>query len=197
MPMTTIISPSLLRSVKARLDRPLVLIGMMGAGKSRIGRLLAETLDVNFADSDDEIEKAAGCSIAEIFDRYGENFFRDRERKVIQRLLDDGCGVIATGGGAIMLPATAEAIRSQAVSVWIRADLQLILERTSRSENRPLLKTGNPEEVLSALIRERTPSYEKADIIVDSHGGPVNDIAALIFDKLEMLLLKEEEARKG
>jgi shikimate kinase len=175
-------------NIRARLGRPLVLIGMMGSGKSRLGRMLAEALDLPFTDSDEEIERAAGCTIADIFERYGEPFFRDRERAVIARLLEQKQGVIATGGGAPVDPETAAAIRGGAVSIWVRTDLAVLVERTGRNSNRPLLKGGDPAEILGKLAERRNPVYEQADIIVESHNGPVAGILNDTLRKLDTYL---------
>jgi shikimate kinase len=184
-------------SILSRLDRPIVLVGMMGSGKSRIGRMLGEALRLPFADSDDEIEKAAGCSISDIFERYGEDFFRDRERKVILRLLEKGYGIIATGGGAVMQEDTAEAIWSQSVSIWVRAEMAVLLERVGRNSNRPLLKNGNPEEILSNLASVRDPVYEKADIVIDSHNGPAVAILNNTLQRLERFLIAKARKEAG
>jgi shikimate kinase len=144
----------------------------MGAGKSCIGRRLASRLDLPFIDGDAEIEAAAGCSVEEIFARHGEAAFRDGERRVIARLLAQGPRVLATGGGAFMDPRTRAEIRKRAVSVWLRADLDLLLKRTARRNNRPLLKRGNAREILDRLIDERYPVYAEADVVVDSVDAP-------------------------
>lgn len=170
--------------IRDRLDRPLVLIGLMGSGKTRIGKALAGALGLPFVDSDDEIEKAAGMPIADIFDRFGEPYFRDGERRVIERLLDGGVRVIATGGGAVMHPETAEKVWEDTISIWVRAEMPVMLERTARSDRRPLLRNGNPEEILSALAETRYPVYGKADIAVDSHNGPVEAILNQALVKL-------------
>lgn len=174
--------------VRERLNRPIVLIGLMGAGKTRIGRALAQALDLGFTDSDDEIEKAAGMSIADIFEKFGEDYFRDGEKRVIERLLAGGVRVIATGGGAVMNPATAEKIWNDTISIWIRADLPVMLERTGRSNRRPLLRDGNPEEILSRLAAARYPVYEKANVIVESHAGPVEAILNQALSRLDEFL---------
>lgn len=154
------------------LPRSLVLVGLMGAGKSCIGRRLAARLDRRFVDADAEIEAAAGCTIEEIFSRHGETAFRDGERRVIARLLDEPVHILATGGGSFMDVQTRAAIRDKAISIWVRADLDLLLRRTSRRNNRPLLKTGDPRKILSNLIDERYPVYAEADIVVDSADKP-------------------------
>ncbi len=155
-----------------KVPRTVVLVGLMGAGKSCIGRRLASQLGLNFVDADAEVERAAGCAIEEIFERHGEAAFRDGERRVIQRLLGEPVQVLATGGGSFMDPRTRAAIHERAISVWLRADLELLLKRTSRRNNRPLLKRGQPREILGELIAERSPVYGEADIVVDSADGP-------------------------
>ena len=163
-------SSSLHSPGKGRFDLPrtIVLIGMMGAGKSTIGRYIADRLDVEFRDADQEIEQAAGRSIEEIFKDFGEAHFRDGERRVIARLLDDRPFVLATGGGAYMDPDTQEAIRSRAVSLWLKADFDISWRRVSKRQHRPLLKTPDPMGTLRRLIDERYPVYARADITVDS-----------------------------
>lgn len=174
--------------VRARLNRPLVLVGMMGAGKTRIGRALAQALDLGFTDSDDEIEKAAGMSVADIFEKFGEDYFRDGERRVIERLLSGGVRVVATGGGAVMNSDTAEKIWNDTISIWIRAEMPVMLERTARSNRRPLLRDGNPEEILTRLAAMRYPVYGKADIVVESHNGPVEAIMNQALSRLDEYL---------
>ena len=149
-----------------RLKRTVVLVGMMGAGKSSVGRRLA------FRDADSEIEAAAGWSISDIFDRFGEAGFREGERKVIVRLLDDAPHVLATGGGAFVDSETRARIKGSAVSVWIKAPVEVLLARVSRRDTRPLLRNGNPREILERLLGERAPIYGEADLAVDSEDGP-------------------------
>ncbi|MGF1445439.1 MAG: shikimate kinase [Pikeienuella sp.] len=148
--------------------RPVVLIGLMGAGKSSVGHKLAELLKVGFCDSDAEVERAAGMTVAEIFERYGEPSFRDGERKVLARLVDGPARVIATGGGAWMNAETRAAIRGRAVSVWLKADLDTLVARTAGRSHRPILNTGDPREILARLISERYPVYGLADCTVES-----------------------------
>ena len=152
----------------AAIDRSIVLVGLMGAGKTSIGRELARLYDLPFSDADAEIESAAGCSIEDIFELYGEDEFRNGERRVIARLLDQPAHVLATGGGAFMDPETRDRIRERAVSVWLRADLEVLLQRVGRRGNRPLLKTDAPRKVLKRLIAERYPVYAEADVTVDT-----------------------------
>jgi shikimate kinase len=152
--------------------RTLVLVGLMGAGKSCIGRRLATRLDLPFIDADREIEDAAGCSIPEIFERHGEQAFRDGERRVILRLLDGPVCVLATGGGAFMDPRTRQTVRGRAISIWLRADLDLLTRRVARRNDRPLLQVDDPRRKLEELIAVRYPVYAEADVTVDSQDGP-------------------------
>jgi shikimate kinase len=155
-----------------KVPRTIVLIGLMGAGKSCIGRRLAKLLGLKFVDADTEIESAADCTIEEIFERHGEAAFRDGERRVIERLLGQAVQVLATGGGSFMDPMTRAAIHQQGISVWLRADLDLLLKRTGRRNNRPLLKRGDPRAILEGLMAERYPIYGEANVVVDSVDGP-------------------------
>jgi shikimate kinase len=154
------------------IPRTVALVGLMGAGKSSIGRRLAQRLKVPFIDADAEIEAAAGATVEEIFERHGEAAFRDGERRVIARLLEAPPHVLATGGGAFMDPTTRAAMCERAISVWLRAELDLLLPRVTRRNNRPLLKTGDPRVVLERLIAERYPIYAQADVTVDALDGP-------------------------
>jgi len=169
--------------------RTLVMVGMMGAGKSSVGRRLAARLGMPFVDADTEIEKAANASISEIFERHGENYFRDGERRVIQRLLDGQPKVLATGGGAFVNPETRAAINANAISIWLRADRDVLLSRVKRRSNRPLLKTADLDSVLERLIAEREPHYAEAAIHVQSrdvaHEVVVNDILKLLDSYLD------------
>ena len=154
------------------MPKTIAFVGLMGAGKTAVGRRLAQRLGVEFADADAEIEKAADATIAEIFADQGEPFFRAREREVIKRLLANPVHVLATGGGAFMDPATRALLRERAITVWLRASLDVMLARVMRRNHRPLLKVGEPREVLERLIGERYPIYAEADITVDSLDGP-------------------------
>ncbi|MBK1868168.1 shikimate kinase [Taklimakanibacter albus] len=167
--------------VRQRLDgHPIVLVGLMGAGKTTVGRRLAEKLGLTFVDADHEIEVAAGQTIPEIFAKHGEAYFRDGERKVIARLLENGAQVLATGGGAYMNADTRNAIRTHGISIWLRADFDLLMRRVRRRSNRPLLQNDDPEGVMRKLIADRYPVYAEADITVDSrdvaHTSIVNTI---------------------
>ncbi len=151
-----------------RLVRPVVLIGLMGAGKSSVGARLAKLLRTRFRDSDAEIERAADLTVPEIFERYGEAHFRDGERKVIARLLGGKPKVLATGGGAFMNAETRKLIAGRAVSVWLKAELDLLVQRTAGRTHRPLLNKGDPRAVLAGLIETRYPVYAEADVHVES-----------------------------
>ena len=153
-------------------QQTIVLVGLMGAGKSCIGKRLAQRLGLPFTDADQAIEEAAGCSITEIFERHGEAYFRDGERRVIARLLDGPPQVLATGGGAFMDPRTRALIHERAVSIWLRADLDLLMRRVSRRNDRPLLQVAEPRQRLAELMAERDPVYAEADVTVDSTDGP-------------------------
>ena len=155
-----------------RVTRTVALVGLMGVGKSSIGRRLAQRLALPFIDADSEIEAAAGATIEDIFQRHGEAAFRDGERRVIARLLESPPHVLATGGGAFMDASTRALIRARAVSIWLRADIELMLARVGRRGNRPLLKSGEPRAVLEQLMAERYPIYGEADLTVDSVDGP-------------------------
>lgn len=175
------------------LPKPLVLVGLMGAGKSAVGRRLAALLAVSFIDVDAEIEKAAGCAISEIFEREGEEGFRAGERRVVTRLLDsEPVHVLATGGGAFMNPVTRALIRERAISLWLRADLDVLFERVSRRSHRPLLKTADPKGTLAALIEKRYPVYGEADIVVDSGEGPIGAMVERVFAALQDYLKRGE-----
>jgi shikimate kinase len=169
----------------ARLDRPVVLVGMMGVGKSTVGRMLASELHVDFADTDDEIERAADLSISEIFERFGEEYFRDGERRVIARLIDGGPKVIATGGGAFIHEATRALIMEKCHSVWIDADLDVLITRVSRRNHRPLLVGKDPRIVMTELFAKRGPIYALADVKVCSDAAPHNKTVDQIMKALE------------
>ncbi|MGB1005882.1 MAG: shikimate kinase [Thalassobaculaceae bacterium] len=153
---------------RPRAHRSVALIGLMGAGKSAVGRRLAKRLARAFTDADQEIEKAAGCSIAEFFERYGEAEFRRGEERVIARLLEGPPLVLATGGGAYMSAVTRANLAARAVTVWLRADLEVLFERVARRSHRPLLNTPDPRATLKSLMDQRYPVYGMADIVVES-----------------------------
>lgn len=182
------LNPAQLAEIARRLDRPLVLVGLMGVGKSTVGRRLANMLQRKFVDADEEIESAAQRSISEIFEEFGESYFRDGERRVIARLIEERAGVIATGGGAFVNDETRALILDQAVAVWIDSDIDLLVERTSRKNTRPLLKTGDPREILTRLYSERKPFYAQAQIHVMSDTGPHEATATKILEALDTWL---------
>ena len=158
--------------------RPLVLVGMMGAGKTTVGRRVASRLGRQFIDSDEEIERAAQMTIPEIFEQRGEAEFRAGEMRVIARLLKEPDIVLATGGGAFVNPDTRALVKAGAVSVWLKADLDVLFERVSRRSNRPLLKTADPRGTLEKLIADRYPIYQEADLTVVSRDVPQDNVAA-------------------
>lgn len=157
------------QKVRDRLSsKSLVLVGLMGAGKSAIGRRIAARLNMKFLDADTEIETAAGQTISDIFACHGEAHFRDREEKIIERLLVDGPQILATGGGAFMSEITRANIKTHGISVWLRAELDVLMERVGRRDHRPLLKTEDPQAVMQNLIDQRYPIYAQSDIVVES-----------------------------
>ena len=168
-------------------DRPIVMVGMMGAGKSAIGRRLAQRLGLPFVDADAEIERAAGCSIEEIFAKHGEADFRDGERRVIARLLDTPACVLATGGGAFMDAETRSRIRARGISVWLKADLDTLVDRVSRRNHRPLLKNGDPRQIIERLIAVRYPVYAEADITVETGDAPPATTVERVVEALDAL----------
>ena len=169
---------------KALGPRSVVLIGLMGAGKTAVGRRLANRLDLAFIDADSEIEVAAGASISEIFAEHGEAYFRQGERKVIARLLENGPQVLATGGGAYMNPDTRANIKAHGLSVWLKADIKVLMKRVGRRDNRPLLAAGDPEKVMKKLMEERYPIYAEADVTVESRDVPHDVIVGAVIDAL-------------
>ena len=186
--------------------RPIVLVGLMGAGKTSIGRRLADKMGLSFVDADQEIEAAAGKSIADIFADHGEAYFRDGERKVIARLMENGEQVLATGGGAYMNPETRARIREGGISVWLKADLELLMKRVMKRNDRPLLRTADPEAVMRNLINERYPVYAESDITVEcrdvQHAQMVNEVLRAIArranqDKISQQRSSQEQAVHG
>ena len=180
----SIASPAAAPASRRRLERTVALVGMMGVGKSTVGKKLADSLGAPFVDSDDEIVRAAGLSVQEIFERHGEPEFRRGERRVIERLLGGPPVVLATGGGAYMDPETRALLKEKATTVWLRADLDLIWKRVNRRDTRPLLKRDNPKQVLADLLAVRAPIYAEADIAIDSGDGPATDAAKAIRDAM-------------
>ena len=173
------------RAARARPDRTIALVGLMGVGKTTVGRRLARLLQVPFVDADAEIEAAAGRSVSDIFAERGEHEFRDGERRVIARLLDGPPVVLATGGGAFLNPQTRALIRERALSVWLKADLDVLVKRVGRRDTRPLLRTGDPRAVLERLMRERYPIYEEAELVVETSDSPHDAAVAAILAALE------------
>jgi shikimate kinase len=165
--------------------RPIVLIGLMGAGKSTVGRRLAARLGLPFRDADTEIEEAAGMTIPDIFEMYGEAHFRDGERRVIDRLLREGAIVLATGGGAFMDESTRAAVAETGVSVWLKADLDTLMRRVRKRANRPLLQNPDPEGTMRALMDKRYPVYAMADVVVESHDGAHEEVVEAVVAALE------------
>jgi shikimate kinase len=170
----------------------IVLVGLMGAGKSTIGQRLAKRLGMKFVDADGEIEKAAGCTVEDIFALHGESAFRDGEQRVIARLLEGPAHVLATGGGAFLNAATRESIKQRAVSVWLRADLDTLVRRVKRGSERPLLKNGEPREILAGLMKAREPIYASADLVVDSGDGPAENVVDQIVANLASVPRRQE-----
>jgi shikimate kinase len=178
----------------SHIPKTIVLVGLMGAGKTCIGKRLAQRLGLPFVDADDEIEKAADCSINEIFELYGESAFRDGERRVIARLLNGPVHVLATGGGAFVNDATRVQVKDTAISIWIRADIELLLSRTGRRNTRPLLKNTDPRKTLETLIEERYPAYEQADIVVESGQESPDITVDQTLTKLQDLLFAADQS---
>lgn len=176
--------------------RSVVLVGLMGAGKSTVGRRLSQRLGLEFVDADAAIEEAAGMSIPDIFATHGEEYFREGERRVIARLMEDGQIVLATGGGAFMNGQTRQAIARRGVSVWLKADLDLLMKRVSRRSDRPLLKNDDPEAVMRALMDKRYPIYAEADITIESRDVSHNVIVGDVIRALSSHLQAESAAKE-
>ena len=170
-----------------QIDRTIVLVGMMGAGKTAVGRRLAEALDWPFADADWAIEAAAGTTISNIFEEIGEAAFRQRERQVIARLLHEDRQVLALGGGAFIDPDTRTLVKERAISIWLRADLDVLVKRTGRRSDRPLLADGDSQAKLAALLEQRSPIYAEADVTVDSGKGRIGEVVELALFELANL----------
>ena len=169
--------------------KTIALVGLMGVGKSSIGRRLATALDLPFHDADEAVEKAAGRSVADIFADRGEDEFREGERRVIARLLDEPPHILATGGGAFAQPQTRALIKAKAISVWLKADIDVLVRRVGRKDNRPLLKGRDPRAVLEGLARDRYPAYAEADIAVETgdtpHQAAVEAVLAAIAEHVK------------
>ena len=168
--------------------RSIVLVGMPGSGKTSVGRRLAQRLELSFVDADTEIEKAADMPIADIFAKHGEPYFRAGEAKVIARILEGGPRIVATGGGAFMNPDTRAKIRAQGISVWLKADCEVLLRRIKRKNDRPLFMNGDPEATMKRLLAEREPVLAEADIVVVSQDSPHETTMEAIVAELERLL---------
>lgn len=172
-----------------RLDRPVVLVGLMGAGKSTVGRRLAKRLGLPFTDSDHEIARAAGLSAAEVFERFGEKEFRDGERRVVARLVEEEPRVIATGGGAFLDPDTRALLDERTITVWLDAPVDILAERTGRRDTRPLLREGDRAEILGKLDQQRRPIYAEADLHIHSsvqaHAKVVDAIIKALEEHLD------------
>ena len=175
---------NLITNISFRAPRTIVLVGLMGAGKTSIGRRLAQKLNLPFYDSDHEVEKAANATVKAIFDMLGEDEFRAGEMRVIRRLLDEDTHVLATGGGAFMTDTTRKLIKSKAISIWLKADLGTLEARVSRRNDRPLLDVENQQEVLQELIDERYPIYQEADIMVETYDEPASVTVSRLIGKL-------------
>lgn len=175
------------------LPRTVALVGLMGAGKSAIGRRLAARLELPFIDADDEIERAAGCTISEFFERFGEPEFRNGERRVISRLLDGPPHVLSTGGGAYIDNETRALMKEKALTVWLRADLDVLHDRVKKRTHRPLLQQGNPRDILARLIEHRYPIYAEADLVVDSTAQPADRTTDEVFEALRRHLAPAPE----
>lgn len=177
-----------MEKLSKQLDRPIVLVGLMGAGKSTVGRRLARRLGLPFVDTDAAIEDAAGYSAAEMFERYGENDFRDGERRLVARLVDGQVRVIATGGGVFADPGTRQLLNHRAITVWLDAPVDVLASRTSRRDTRPLLRNGDHKGTLERLAKEREPAYSEAHIRVTSgnsaHGEVVEAIVKALAEHL-------------
>jgi shikimate kinase len=166
------------------LTRTVALVGLMGAGKTAIGRRLAARLGLPFVDADEEIERAAGCTVSEFFDRYGETQFRAGERRVIGRLLEGPPHILSTGGGAYMNPDTRALMRARTLTIWLRADLDVLVDRVRRRNNRPMLRDGDPREILGRLMTQRHPVYAEADLTVESSAKAVDVTTEHVIDAL-------------
>lgn len=175
------------------LTKSISLIGLMGSGKTTIGIRLARKLGIAFVDSDAEIELAADHTVSEIFEKYGEEDFRTGERKVINRLISKKPGVLGTGGGAFMDRETRRRLTEKTITIWLKADIDHLVERTSRRDTRPLLRTGNPEEILRKLAKKRYPVYGRAAITVETGAGPHEKVVGDIIWKLNQYLAKEKK----
>lgn len=184
--------------LKDRLGRrSIVFVGLMGAGKTAIGRKLAQALGLNFVDSDHEIETVSRMTIPELFERYGEPEFRALEERVVSRLVKDGPQVVSTGGGAFMNAHTRDAIAQDGISIWLKADLDTLMARVAKKPNRPLLKAPDPRAVMERLMAERYPVYGLADIVVTTRDVRREEITAEVIDALSSWLERQELGKEG
>ncbi len=189
--------PEILALAKALSDKPLILVGMMGVGKSSIGRLLAAALERKFIDADVEIERAANCTIEEIFSRYGEAAFRDGERRVIARLMKAKRTVLATGGGAVIDEETRETLHRNGLSIWLDVELDVILNRILRRNDRPLLKVDDKRATLERLIQERRPYYSEAHLHIRIGNEDIDATFEKVIAGLQSHVARAEKARRG
>lgn len=176
--------PDVASSSKPTLSKTVVLVGLMGAGKTSVGRRLADLFGTRFVDADKEIEQAAGCTIADFFERYGEDEFRRGEERVIARLLTEPPCVLATGGGAYMSEDTRREIRDHGLSLWLKADLDVLFERVARRSDRPLLQTEDPRATLKSIMEARYPVYAQAELVVESYRGPIEQTVERVYKRL-------------
>ena len=181
-------SPASPARIAARLDRPVVLVGLMGVGKTTVGRRLADALGRSFVDVDHEIERAADRSVSEIFASHGEAYFREGERRVVARLMGEAPGVIATGGGAFIDADTRSLILEKGVAVWLDCDLETLVERTARRNTRPLLRGGDPHTILAELKEQRSDSYAQAHIHIVTDDGPHHRTVGRILEAIDAWL---------
>lgn len=176
--------PDVVSNTRPSLPKTVVLVGLMGAGKTSVGRRLADLFDTRFVDADKEIEQAAGCTIADFFERFGEDEFRRGEERVIARLLREPPCVLATGGGAYMSADTRREIREHGISIWLKADLDVLFERVARRSDRPLLYTEDPRATLETIMNTRYPVYALAALTVESYRGPIEHTVDRVYQRL-------------
>lgn len=187
-------APELISLIQSH-AKPIVLVGLMGVGKTTVGRRLADHLGLKFVDADEEIEKAAGQSISDIFANFGEQGFRDGEHRVIARLLDEGPMVLATGGGAMTHDMTRERLKEKAITVWLKTDLTVLARRVANRSHRPLLKDKDPMEVLNLHVKTRYPLYETADFAIDTGDFPHAKAVELVTSGLKSFLSKTNKSQ--
>lgn len=188
MTHATTLTAAEIGGIARRIDRPVVLVGLMGVGKSTVGRRLANMLGKDFVDVDEEVERAADRTVSEIFAEHGEAYFRDGERRVIARLMDEAHGVIATGGGAFVDPDTRALILERGIAVWLDCDIDTLVERTARRDSRPLLRGGDPRAILTDLKDRRGPFYAEAQIHIVTDNAPHGETAQHILEAIDAWL---------